>query len=299
MVPPLLSYITFNRLGLTVQNLPAILQSTDDFEMHIIDNNSYDGTWDYLQSVQDVRIKSKTRVQVNSGQIYALNLNLTHRRPDQYFIAVDNDVHIETKDWISRFMKVFEEFPEVGLLGVQRGYPYPQDLPPVTPQLKNGALYLELDKNSVDPNGAFLPGCCQCLRPELIKEIGYWSEENGFGDIELCFRVSHFTSFKVGFVPSISIRMPQTIECHNCPYESQCHLDKYRNTCFTIYEKLYKNHEFVKKFNWKLIETFKDMKTGARPVYCASALDGNALANHIFNLNWALENFRFYIDNAN
>lgn len=299
MVPPLLSYITFNRLGLTVQNLPAILQSTDDFEMHIIDNNSYDGTWDYLQSVQDIRIKSKTRMPINSGKIYALNINLTRRKPDQYFISVDNDVYIKTKDWIPRFMKIFNTFPEVGLLGVQRGHPYAKDRLPAIPKFNNGAFYLELNKKSADLNRAFLPGCCQCLRPELIEKIGYWSEENGFGDIELSARVNHFTSFKVGFVPDIIIRMPQSIECRNCPYKNQCRLDKYHNNCFTIYKKLYKHHNFRKKFNWKLIETFNDMKTGTRPAFCASALDGNSLANHPFNMSWALENFRFYINNAN
>ncbi|MCS4465629.1 glycosyltransferase family 2 protein [Clostridium botulinum] len=128
MVPPLISYVTFNRLGLTVKNLSSILDSTDDFELHIIDNNSTDGTWKYIQSLNDRRIKSRIQIGVNSGPIYALNLNLSKRKPDQYFITVDNDVYIETKDWITRFMKVFETFPEVGLLGVQRGQPYPEEL---------------------------------------------------------------------------------------------------------------------------------------------------------------------------
>lgn len=299
MVPPLVSYITFNRLGLTVQNLTALFRSTDDFELHIIDNNSSDGTWKYLQSLQDKRIKSKTQSQINTGQIYALNTNLLHRRPDQYFIALDNDVYLETPDWISRFMKVFDSFPEVGLLGVQRGYPYPQDLPPVIPKSNNGVSYLELIPSSIDSECAFIPGGCQCLSPQLIKEIGHWSEETCFGDIELSFRVTHFTSFKAGFVPDIRIKMPQVMECAVCPYKDQCQLDKYNQTCFSIYQKLYKNPEFKKAFHWKLVETFKDLKSGSRPVYCASALDGTSLEKHIFNLEWALENFQFYIQHAN
>ncbi|MEL7565485.1 MAG: glycosyltransferase [Dehalobacterium sp.] len=299
MVPPLLSYITFNRLGLTAQNLPAILQSTDDFEMHIIDNNSHDGTWEYLQSVQDVRIKSKTRMPLNSGKIYALNTNLTLRKPDQYFITVDNDVYIKTKDWISRFLKIFDTFPEVGVLGVQTKQGYSKSLPLITPKFNNGVRYLELNKKSVDLYGAFLPGYCQCLRPELIEMFGYWNEENYYGDIELTARISNFTSFKLGFVPDIAISMPQSIECRNCPNEKQCHLDKYHTTCFSIYKKLYKHHDFCKKFNWKFKESFKDMKAGTRSVFCASALDENSMKNHPFNMKWALENFRFYIDNAN
>lgn len=299
MTPPLLSYVTFNRLGLTVKNLPSILETTDDFEMHIIDNNSTDGTWQYIQSLNDSRIISKTQIGINTGHIYALNMNLTRRRPDQYFITVDNDVYIESKDWVSRFMKVFNTFPEVGLLGVQKVYPYPEYLPPVTPKLKDGIFYLELIDTSPNIEQNFIPGCCQCLRPELINEIGFWSEESCLGEAEISLRVNNYTSFKVGFNTNISIKMPQTIECTECQYKDLCTLNKYNETCFTIYRKLYKNDEFIKKYHWKFDEILKDIQSGVRSAYCASALDAASMSNHIFNMDWALENFRFYIDNAN
>jgi glycosyltransferase involved in cell wall biosynthesis len=65
MVPPLISYIVFHRLGLTVQNLSEILNSKEDFELHIVDSNSSDGTWDYLMSLSDQRIKSVERFEIN------------------------------------------------------------------------------------------------------------------------------------------------------------------------------------------------------------------------------------------
>ncbi len=299
MTPPLLSYVTFNRLGLTVKNLSSILNTKENFEMHIIDNHSTDGTWQYLQSLNDSRIKSKTQIGVNSGQIYALNLNLLKRKPDQYFITVDNDVYIETEDWISRFMKVFETFPEIGLLGVQRVYPYPEYLPPVTPKLKDGVFYYELIDTAADIEQNFVPGCCQCLRPELINDLGFWNEENGLGEIEISFRVSNYTSFKAGLMPNIAVKMPQSIECAECQYAHLCTLNKYSDTCFTVYKRLYKNDEFKKKFKWKFDETLKDMRDGARTVYCASALDKISFTTHQFNMDWALENFKFYVDNAN
>jgi GT2 family glycosyltransferase len=68
MNPPFISYSTFHRLGLTARNLNALLNNTtDDFELHIVDNNSQDGTWDYIKSLTDSRIKSKTRFEVNYG----------------------------------------------------------------------------------------------------------------------------------------------------------------------------------------------------------------------------------------
>jgi hypothetical protein len=73
----------------------------------------------YLQSLTDSRVKSVTRLPVNRGPIYPINLNLTRRRPDQYFIVLESDVYLYAPDWITRFMRVFQTFPEVGLLGVQ------------------------------------------------------------------------------------------------------------------------------------------------------------------------------------
>ncbi|MFT3984317.1 MAG: glycosyltransferase [Lachnospiraceae bacterium] len=299
MLPPLLSYITFNRLGLTVKNLKSILNSSDDFEMHLIDNGSTDGTWKYLQSLNDSRILSRARLNLNFGQIYALNLNLLKRRPDQYFITVDNDVYIETTDWISRFSKVFETFPEVGMLGIQKNPPDPEFLPPVLPKVKDGIFYLEVDNSHPDINRNYVPGYCVCLRPELINEIGYWSEENCFGDVELSNRINNYTSFKTGFVTNISIQMPQTLECSSCEYRAQCPLNKYKETCFTNYPKLNCYETFKKMYQWKFDETVNDLKSGARPVYCASGNDINSISNHIYNQEWAQDNLSYFIKNAN
>lgn len=299
MVAPLLSYVTFNRLGLTEKSLSSILNTSDDFEMHIIDNNSTDGTWKYIQSLKDSRIKSRTRLPVNLGQVYALNLNLFKRREEQYFITVDNDVVIETSDWITRFMKVFNAFPELGLLGVQVGAPYLENPTPVNPIYKDGIFYWELNKTRNTPEKSFSPGCCLCLRPELIRKLGYWSEENGFGNLELLFRVNRFTSFKTGIMIDISISMPQTINCTQCGYKDRCKLTKSQKTCFTIYQKLYKNKEFEEQFRWKLEETIKDLLSGTRPVYCSSLFSFNSSDNETFNMDWATENYQFFIDNAN
>jgi len=299
MTPPLISYITFNRLGLTVRSLSSILESTDDFELSIIDNFSNDGTWEYIQGLTDSRIKSKVRIEINAGQIYALNLNLSRRRPKQYFITIDNDVCIKTKDWITRFMQVFETFPEVGLLGVQSFGPHLEELPPVVSRVKNGIFYLKLDKALSNPEQHFVPGFCMCLRPELLNIIGYWCEESCFGDIEISNRVNNYTDFSTGFLTTISVEMPQKIECGDCSYQARCALDKKNETCFTDYLKFYKNDEFKKKFRWKFEETLKDLKSGARPVYCASSNDAGSMSNNVFNMEWAVENFKYYIKNAN
>ena len=136
MALPFVSYITFNRLGLTARNLHALLKTSDDFELHLLDSNSQDGTWEFIQSLNDRRIKSKTRLPLNQGPIYAVNYNLSKRNPDQYFIAFNSDVLILSSDWITRFMRVFDKFPEVGMLGVPKSPPYSYYIPSVIPMTK-------------------------------------------------------------------------------------------------------------------------------------------------------------------
>lgn len=297
MNKPFVSYITFNRLGLTVKSLPSILSSSDDFELHIIDCNSKDGTWEYLQSLEDCRITSRTQLPVNAGQVYAINQNLLIRQPDQYFINLDNDVIIETKDWISRFQRIFDTFPQVGMLSVLGSSP--EKPPPLTPIFKDDLFYLELNKDYDDHVQSYIPIGCMALRPNLIKEIGYWSEENYFGHRELLFRVNRFTSFKVGLQGDIAISIPQEIDCSQCPYKNQCQLDQVNETCFSIYQKFDKNNVFKEQFKWKFDETVKDLLSGARPVYCPSLLDERSMLNNVINKNWATENIQFFVNNAN
>ena len=305
MAAPFLSYITFNRMGLTARSLSSILDTPEDFEMHIIDCNSKDDTWEYLQSLNDSRIKSKTRLPVNSGPVFALNLNLTKRRPDQYFFSVDSDVVIKTKDWLTRFMTVFNTFPDVGLLGVQRTAPYIPIYPPVIPNSSNGVTYLQLTNGHVDVAMDFVHGCCMGMRPELIQQIGYWSEETCYGDAELTPRVINYTSFKAGYmsdqnmIPLIDIDMTQKISCAECTVQGYCKQDKISNTCFNIHSNSNKNEPFVNKFKWKYLAFFNDLEAGKRTAYCASIYDPNSMATHAYNSEWAMENMNYYIVNSN
>lgn len=292
-------------MGLTARSLKSILDTTDDFEMHIIDSNSKDDTWEYIQSLNDSRIKSKTRLPVNSGPIFALNLNLSKRAPDQYFFSVDSDVVIKTKDWITRFMQVFNEFPDVGLLGVQRTAPYYPVYPQIVPQSKNGVMYLQLKNGYVDVILDFVHGCCIGMRPELIKEIGYWSEETCYGDAELSPRIANYTDFKAGYMtdqnllPLIDIDMTQYITCAECSVQEFCKQDKVSDTCFNIHRVSNQNTPFVTKFKWKYLAFFKELEEGKRTAYCASIYDPESMATHEYNRDWALENMNYYIANSN
>ncbi len=300
MRPPFISFLTFNRLGLTARNLRALLDNNEEFELHIIDSNSSDGTWEYIQSVNDPRIKAKLRMPNNYGPIYAVNLNLTKREKDQYFITVDSDVNVKTKGWIKHFMDVFDAFGDVGLLGVPRGNPYPNYLPEVIPCRQNNISYLKLKNANILTPMDFVPGSLQCLRPELIDVMGYWNEECYYGDAELSARITHYTGYNAGFIETVEIDQLQSIPCEECTGKNYCRfLGRLGYNCFVEHAVRYKNELFAGAFRWKFIEFFEELKSGKRTAYCASIHDPQSIKSHVYNLEWAQENFNYYLANSN
>ncbi len=294
MIPPMVSFVMWNRLGLAARNLTALLKTEDDFELHIIDSDSRDNTWDFVQDLKDERIKSKTRFDKNCGPIYASNYALSKRKPDQFFIIMDSDVHIYTKNWVSKFLEVFREFPEVGLLGVPKAAPYMAYLPPVLFNIRNGVSYIQLKNASLTDPLDFVPGHLQCLRPELINLVGYWSEEGHYGDADISPRIVHYTPFKVGYTTTIEIDQLQEVGCEQCTARQWCKLDKKTETCFSIRDKFYRNPLFAMKYLWRHLQTFEEIKEGKRTAYCASVHDEESMKNHLYYKDWAEENFNFY-----
>ena len=291
MTPPLVSFVTWNRMGLNIRNLKALLNTESDFELHIIDNHSQDNTWSFIQDLEDERIKSKTRFDFNRGPVYAGNYALSKRRKDQYFITVDSDVNIHTKDWISRFIHTFEEFSDLGLLGaVSREY-YARYRLPLAGREKNQTCYLQLVKG-------FVEGCCQCLHPRLIEQLGYWSEETCMGDAELCWRILHHTNLKAGFLPGIEIDQLQSILCEECEGQEWCTLDRMQKDCFDLRDEKYKNPQFRTLYGWKFEKLINELERGGRSPFCASIHDKSSLDRGVYNWSMAEENFRYYINNA-
>lgn len=292
MAGPLVSFVTWNRLGLTDRNLKALLATPDDFELHLTDNNSLDNTWEYLQHLDDPRIVSKTRFTENRGQVYAVNHHLSKRKRGQFFITVDSDVNIHDSNWIGKFMEAFRQFPEAGLLGaVSKDY-MNRCRQLLIKREHNGSCYLEVVRG-------FVEGCCQCIRPELLDQLGYWSEECCTGDMELCFRIKNYTAYTAGFIPSVEIDQKQWIPCESCGAAEFCKLPRSGETCFGIHKKNYQNPQFRNRFQWKHKKLLKDLEDGKRPVYCASIHDPESMRTAYYDRRSAEENFKFYADHSN
>lgn len=292
MIPPLVSFVTWNRLGLTAKNLKALLETDEDFELCIIDNNSQDDTWQYLETVSDDRIKLKTRFKNNMGPVYASNFALSKRKEDQFFFTIDNDVQILEPGWISKFLRAFEVFPELGLLGAVRPEYYGRCRLTAVEKQEGGLKCLVIKKG-------FVEGCCQCLRPEVLNSLGYWCEENCMGDMELCYRILRFTPYKIAYFPSVEIRQEQFISCEHCTAVNSCRLyiQPSNETCFQKHSRRYANPQFRNKFYWKYEKCLKEMENGSRSPFCASVHDEESMKKSLYNRHLAEENFSFFADN--
>ncbi|MCT4545235.1 MAG: glycosyltransferase [Vallitalea sp.] len=294
MAIPLVCFTTWNRAGLTARNLTALLQTTDDFELYIIDNNSQDDTWEFINQLSDNRIKCKKRFDVNRGIIYALNYVLSKRKKEQFFLYVENDVCILSKDWISRYLKIMNNFKDVGILG----YVSPHVINAYS--LKNYQMpKLISNKDTSYYQYHIVMGCLWCMRPELIQYVGYWNEETYRGEIDMCMRINKYTSYKIGFDPTILIKHEKKINCEDCILKNNCSLLDKSTTCFKLYKKKYMHNKFSKLMAYKISKYIEEIESKKRTVYCASIHDNDSLKDHYYNKEWAMENFQFFIDNAN
>lgn len=117
--------VTYNRLDLTKQTVEGLKKSVDiDYKFIIIDNNSTDGTVEYLKELNpSVLILNNT----NQGIAKARNqcLKAANAIGTEYYCFVDNDVRMPV-GWLSECIEILKANKSYGMLGVNmegQGYP--------------------------------------------------------------------------------------------------------------------------------------------------------------------------------
>lgn len=111
--PPLVTFLTYNRLGNTAVSLHSLLRTKSEFELYIMDNDSKDNTWEFLNDTRDPRIKHLKRFNQNMGVAHALNYGLSYRKDDQDFINFEYDFRIHNMDFVQDFNDTYKEYPEM------------------------------------------------------------------------------------------------------------------------------------------------------------------------------------------
>lgn len=113
LIPILMT--TYNRLPYTKRALSALLDNTESepHEIFIFDNNSTDGTKEYLESVKDERIILHFNRE-NEGIIKPKNVFLERYKTNKYCAFVDND-NVMPKGWLRTLKNIMDRFPLIAV----------------------------------------------------------------------------------------------------------------------------------------------------------------------------------------
>jgi len=88
---------TYNRLGTLPRALESVLRQTyDDIEVIVVDDCSADGSWEYLQSISDPRLRV-VRHETNRGGSAARNTGIKAARADLIAFQDSDDEWLVTK----------------------------------------------------------------------------------------------------------------------------------------------------------------------------------------------------------
>ena len=113
----------YNRKDILVKAIEKIMEMDypkANYEIIVGDNNSTDGT---PQKMKEFSVKNKTKmnlkylIEKRKGNIYARHSAVKHAT-GKYLVFCDDDCFVE-KNWLSEIERVFNKFPQIGLLGTR------------------------------------------------------------------------------------------------------------------------------------------------------------------------------------
>ena len=267
--PPLLTFLTYNRLGNTAISLPSLLRTDSDFELHIMDNNSKDDTWDFLQATKDPRIKSRTQFNQNMGVAHPLNYALVNRKEDQDFINFEYDFRIHNKDFVQDFWDVLSEFPEMGAISATT---FPNQL-----QLIDSEI-IKTPEKFINRNGKriyldTIMGFCSFFPYETMNILKYYDEINCLLDMEIQVRIE---GLKKQTCYAMDIRTSHTTMGGNCDtclaYHNPC--EQGERKCLTHYKRIISDITTTLGFDIYR-QNIADRKEGKMSYTCDSLFSGN------------------------
>ncbi len=200
--------LTYNGLEKnTMPCLESIYKYTkiEDFELIIVDNNSLDGTKEYLKDFEKKYSNSKIILNdKNKGYAGGNNYGIK-ASSDSYIILLNNDTLV-TSNWLENLLYPFSQNEKLGLCGpVTSNAENEQEIcfENISPEnyIKLTSDYVIKNKNQYFPTNRLI-FFCVAIKKEVIEKIGYLNEnfKRGFyEDDDYCKRV-----LKAGYDLAIS-----------------------------------------------------------------------------------------------
>jgi O-antigen biosynthesis protein len=109
-----------NQLTLTQSCLTSLqLQRSEiSFEVIVVDDASSDGSFEFLSGIQGLRL---VRMLEQSGYVFASNKGAEQAR-GEILVFLNNDTVVQA-GWLDELLKVFNKFPNTGIVGAKLLYP--------------------------------------------------------------------------------------------------------------------------------------------------------------------------------
>jgi GT2 family glycosyltransferase len=226
----LMGLVVINRLRTTEECIQRILQFTNrsKVDLIVVDNGSDDCTKSMLhdrrKDFDDLIFNDW-----NTGCCFGINKWMSFRERGQSCIDINADVHLYS-EWIKPMLEVLESDATIGVIAgrrptfwldrVEKWSMYKSGV--VVPRVVAGHWIEQVMNN-------LIIGPFWLMRGELIDQIGFQNESNGYDDIDHGYRVQA-TGYKSMYLPEILMLQPQDeIQTHPQYGSHKALLNKNRN----------------------------------------------------------------------
>lgn len=179
--------VTFNQLSYTKRCIESIFKYSnyENMEIIVVDNNSLDGTKEYLSS-----LGNKVKVifnEKNLGFSKANNMGIKLAVGD-VIILLNNDT-VVTKGWIGKLVKHIYDNYRIGMIGpvtnnIGNESKINVDYDDIESMQEFAVSYCEKHKGELYYDIDMLAMFCVAIRKEVIEEVGFLDEKYGIGMFE-------------------------------------------------------------------------------------------------------------------
>jgi GT2 family glycosyltransferase len=203
------SILTLNYNGLKVLKscVESVLDkcSNVDFQWVIRENNSTDGSLDYLKTVNPDKQEIKIVVCNNDGNFSKMNNEVIDECDGEYLLFLNNDVTALT-DFITPMVSILEKDKSIGSVGSVLRYPDGRMQHCGVVFNENGSAfnlgYPFANLHNIDVERVIKhdriyqvsTGACLMVRKSEFIELGMFDENYNwcYDDVDLCMRLTHY-----------------------------------------------------------------------------------------------------------